>query len=66
MSRIEQKLRENETHELEKAVDAWDRQSTEDYLRLLELAYDQPGAFAHVARARAPESFARVGLQKAA
>jgi len=62
---IDQKLKENESAEIKKAVSEWDQQAHEDYLRLLELALEDRGQqvrLVGLARAHAPEAAARVGV----
>jgi hypothetical protein len=61
---IDQKLKENESAEIKKAVADWDQQATEDYLRRRELAMGRIGELVPMARARAPEAMARVGAAK--
>jgi hypothetical protein len=70
MNRImDQKLEENESAEIRRAVVAWDQQASEDWLRLLELALADRGQHVRLvplARAHAPEAMARVGAPKKA
>jgi hypothetical protein len=61
---IDQKLKENESAEIKKAVDDWDQEAAEDYQKRLQLAYGMWSDLLPVARARAPEAMARVGTPK--
>ena len=66
---IDQKLKENESAEIKKAISEWDHESHEDYLRRLELALEDRGQqvrLVGLARAHAPEAAARVGTVKRA
>jgi hypothetical protein len=58
---IFERLGERDAKRMEQTVAEWDREAVEHYLKLLELAYNQPGQLVHTARAHAPEAFARVG-----
>ena len=62
---LEDKLNEHQSIEVMRANAAYDKQLDQDFLKLLEAAYGQPGSLSHLAKSRAPEAFVRVGPKAA-